>query len=110
MTTMTRTTSLTARISSAAMLALAALPLAALATNAHAGVSVKVSDLNLLSTNGQAAFSQRADQASRKFCADVRGVTAIESCRAGVREELAEKMEVVRLAQAAKAHQDFAAR
>ena len=107
---MTRTASLTSRISGVAMLALAALPLAALATNAHAGPAVKVSDLNLLSPAGQAVFTQRAEIAGRKFCAGIRGVTAIQTCRAGVREELAEKMEVVRLAQAAKAGQDFAAR
>ena len=106
---MTQTTSLTARISGVATLALAALPLAALATNAHAA-SVKVSDLNLLSPAGQATFVQRAESAGRKFCATKRGVTAYQSCRAGVRAELAEKMEVVRTAQLAKASPSFAAR
>ena len=107
---MTQTTSLTSRIAGVAMLALAALPIAALATNVQAAPSVRVGDLNLLAPAGQAVFAERAENAGRKFCAEVRGVSAIQSCRAGVREELAEKMEVVRLAQLAKSSPSVAAR
>lgn len=107
---MTQTNSLTARISSVAMLALAALPLAALATNAHAATAVKVGDLNLLSPAGQAAFNQRAEIAARRFCANERNLTAMKTCRAGVRAELSQKVEAVRAAQLAKATETLAAR
>ena len=107
---MTQTTSLTSRIAGVAMLALAALPVAALATNATAAPAVKVGDLNLTTAAGEAVFNQRSNAAARRFCAVERNFTAIQSCRAGVRAELSEKMEVVRTAQLAKANPAFAAR
>ena len=107
---MTQSLNLTNRIAGVAMLALAALPMAALATNAHAGAAVKVSDLNLLTADGQAQFEERVDVAASKYCVAERAIPNNRACRAGVRAELAEKVEAVRLAQLAKASQSFAAR
>ena len=106
---MTQTISMTSRISGLAMLALAALPMAALAGGAHAATVVKVSDLNLATAQGAATFQQRADSAALKFCADERSLTAHKACRAGVRAEVSEKGEAIRQAQAAQA-QTLAAR
>lgn len=103
-------TNLTNQISSLAMLALAALPMTALATASHAApASVKVADLNLASVEGVATFQQRADFASRKYCEEERALSARVTCRKGVRAELNEKMEVVRTAQIARSA-TFAAR
>lgn len=104
-------TNFASRISAAAMLALAALPIAALATGAHAApVSFKVSDLNLASPEGQTAYDQRAEAAGRKFCAAERAVAARTACRAGVKLELSEKLDVIRAAAVARDTQAFAAR
>jgi UrcA family protein len=97
------------RISSVAMLALAALPIAALPAQALAATTVKVSDLDLLSPQGVAAFEQRSDQAARTFCRNVFTLSRHASCRAGVKDELAEKVAVVRAAQLGRAT-TFAAR
>ena len=106
---MTQTISMTSRISGVAMLALAALPMAALATGAHAGTVVKVSDLNAASIEGQATFAQRADAASKEFCSVERSLTAVKACRAGARAELDEKFDVLRTAAIAQ-QKTFAAR
>ena len=102
-------TSFTSRIASLATLALAALPMAALATGAHAGTVVKVSDLNAASIEGQATFAQRADAASKEFCSVERSLTAVKACRAGARAELNEKFDVLRTAAIAQ-QKTFAAR
>jgi UrcA family protein len=47
------------------MLALAALPIAALATASHAQTVVKVADINVLTPQGVSEFNQRADAAGR---------------------------------------------
>ena len=106
---MTQTISMTSRISGLAMLALAALPVAALATNAHAA-SVRVSDLNPASIEGQATFAQRAQVAGRQYCADARSLTAVKACRSGVSVELNEKFDALRAAKLAQQNQTFAAR
>lgn len=105
---MQKTNTLTDRICSAAMMALAVLPMASLATAAHAA-TVKVSDLNLASPAGVAAYEARATQAARNYCSTERGVAAVEACRKGVTAELSEKLDAIRTAQAARA-QTFAAR
>src|SRR4051794_18964301 len=107
---MTQTTTFTARIASAAMLALAALPIAALTTAAHAATTVRVGDLNLATDQGLAAFHQRANHAAQTFCADQQGVAAERACRKGVKVELTEKMAILRDAQLAKSQPSFAAR
>jgi UrcA family protein len=85
----------TARIAGLATLALAALPVAALTTAAHAqGVAhqtVQVADLNLATAAGKAAFDRRVEAAARRFCTSERGMDMQASCRAGVRAEANEK-------------------
>ena len=108
---MQKINSLTSTISGIAMLALAALPIAALATGAQAApASVKVADLNLASQAGIAAFNQRAGFAARKFCNAELSLSARANCRHGVMVELTEKMDAIRTAQASRAATTFAAR
>ena len=106
---MTQQVSLISRMSSAAMLALAVLPMAALATAADAA-SVRVSDINLSTSQGVAAYEQRAERASLQYCAGERGFAAQKACRDGVKAELASKFETARVAQAANPSKTFAAR
>lgn len=102
---------LTHRISGLAMLALASLPMAALATASHAApASVKIADLNLASQEGVATFQRRVDYAARNFCTAERSLSSAASCRKGVRAELNEKMAAARTAQAARSGNTFAAR
>ena len=98
------------RISGIAMLALAALPIAALATASHAQTVVKVADINVLTPQGVSEFNQRADAAGRKFCLPERTVAGRASCVAGVKAELNEKLTSLRVAQLERASQSFAAR
>ena len=103
-------TNFASRISGVAMLALAALPIAALATAAHAQTVVKVADINLLSPQGVSEYSQRADAAGRKFCLPERSLAGRAACVAGVKVELNEQLATLRTAQLSRASQDFAAR
>jgi len=103
-------TNFTSRIAGLATLALGALPMLALSSVAHAGTTVKVSDLNLLTSQGVAAFEQRAEDAGRQFCRGRASVRTTRDCREGVREELAEKMAALRQAQLAQQAQTFAVR
>jgi UrcA family protein len=107
---MIKTASFTETACSLAMLALAALPIAALSTAAHA-TTVKVSDLNLATSEGVAKFQARAQHAGIEYCSSIGtlSLTARASCRQGVAAELAEKMVAARTAQAAKSA-TFAAR
>lgn len=98
-------------ISTVAMLALAALPIAALtATTAHAETRVHVADLNLASPQGMATYQQRAEVAVRDFCLTERTVGGRASCYRGVRAELNEKAATLRQAQIANGATNFAAR
>ena len=103
-------TDLTSKISGFAMLALAALPIVALAVPSNAQTVVKVADINLLSPQGVSEFNQRADAAGRKFCLPERTVAGRTSCRAAVKAELTEKLSVLRTAQLEQASATFAAR
>ena len=103
-------TDFASKISGFAMLALAALPIAALATASHAQTVVKVADINLLTPEGVAAYNQRADVAGRKFCLSERAVGAHASCLAGVKVELNEKLAAIRGARLEQASTTFAAR
>ena len=105
-----KTKSLTNRVSSVALLALAALPMVALASGAHAATTVRVSDLNLLSTDGVAAYQERANVAARAYCDDNAIIQQRMSCKAAVKAELADKMTALRQAQLAKASTALAAR
>jgi len=103
--------SFTNRLASAAMLALAALPMAALATAANAGPAVvSVNDLNLMTPQGNAMLEQRIDVAAQKFCLDRKAVSDVAVCRAGARAELVEKADSVRRAQQAALTHSYAAR
>lgn len=104
-------TSFATRISSVAMLALTSLPIAALATGAHAAPAVvRIADLNLASAQGAATFQQRAEAASLAYCTGERSLKSQETCRAGVRQELQEKFAVARSTQLAALTNTFAAR
>ena len=103
-------TNIASKISGVASLVLAALPIAALATAAHAQTVVKVSDINLLSPQGVSEFNERADAAGRKYCLPERTVAGRAACRVGVKAELNEKLSVLRTAQLEQASQAFAAR
>ena len=98
------------KVSGIAMLALAALPIAALATASHAQTVVKVADINVLTPQGVSEFNQRADAAGRKFCLPERTVAGRISCRAGVKAELNEKLAMIRTAKLEQASATFAAR
>lgn len=103
-------TNFTSRIAGVATLLLAALPMAALSTAAHAAPSVKVSDLNLLSPQGAAVLKQRTDHVVYKYCAHRKVATDRAACQRGVRAEIAQKAEVVRQQQLATLTMSFAVR
>ncbi|HZZ33146.1 MAG TPA: UrcA family protein [Phenylobacterium sp.] len=85
------TSRLTSRISGIAMLALAALPFAALTTAAHAGEHVRTGDLNLASPAGRMIFDQRVDHAAKHLCNVERSATNKAACQASVHAEANEK-------------------
>ena len=95
--------SFTARIAGAATLALAALPVVAIATSAQAApATVKVRDLDLNTTAGQMAFHQRAEQAAKAFCKGRTNPASLTrmgaTCVAAVKVEMTEKLELVQQA------------
>jgi UrcA family protein len=101
---------LTAQISGVAMLALAALPIASLPASALAApASVRIADINLLTSEGMSTFTKRADYAARDFCRDQRDLGAMAKCRVAVKAELNEKVAVIRAAKLERAT-TFAAR
>lgn len=104
-------TNLTSKISSVAMLALAALPIASLPASALAApASVRISDINLLTPEGMQTFQKRADYAARDFCRDEKSLSVAAGCRVAVKAELAEKVAVIRAAKLERASSTFAAR
>ena len=109
MTSFANKTDFASKISGIAMLALAALPIAALATASHAETSVRVSDINLMTPEGMATFNKRAQYAASSYCSEVLSLSAQAACRTGVKAELSEKVAVIR-AKAEHASQSFAAR
>ena len=103
-------TNFASKISGAAMLMLAALPMAALATGAHAQAVVKVADINVLTPQGMSTFNERANAAANRYCANELSLSARNACRVGVKAELNEKLAGVRTAQADRASKNLAAR
>jgi len=89
-------TTFAARFAGLATLALAALPIAALTTVAHAAThvpaAVRIADLDLASADGRATFDQRVDAAARKFCSSESSLDLKAGCAAGVRAEMNEKV------------------
>jgi UrcA family protein len=97
-------THVASRIAGLATLALAALPIAALSTAAHAAPGVvTVSDLDLNSAAGVAAFNQRAEAAAYSFCrSTIQPKSPLRnpaSCRAAIRIELTQKLPAAQYAQ-----------
>lgn len=82
-------TTLMSRIAAAATLALAAAPVAALVTPAHAAGQerVYVSDLNMATADGKATFEKRVDHAVRHFCSTEQNLGQRAACQTAVRDE-----------------------
>jgi UrcA family protein len=77
-----------ARFAGVATLALAALPIAALTTAAHAQTGkVYVADLNLASPAGQKAAVSRIVHLSHEMCANERNLTQKDACETAVSHE-----------------------
>ena len=99
-----------AQISGVAALALAALPMVALPAAAFAApASVRISDVNLLTADGMQTFQHRADYAARRFCETDKDLHVAAVCRKAVKQELNEKVAVIRAAKLEQAT-TFAAR
>jgi UrcA family protein len=85
-----------ARIATAAVIALAGLPVIAVtAANAQpAPARLQMSKLDLSSAKGAAAFNTRVDSIQRRFCADgqKRSLVDAAACRQAVRAEVMEKL------------------
>jgi len=89
---------------SAATLALAGLPIFALAGAAHAApVGVQVGDLNLNTVSGQRVLEQRTQIAAQAFCNQQSPTHVVDrrACRAGVEAEVIEKAAALRQTQLA---------
>ncbi|MFI4965555.1 MAG: UrcA family protein [Caulobacterales bacterium] len=87
---------ITARVAGLATLALAALPVAALTTAAHAQTAVPhervyIGDLKLGSASDRAIFAYRVDHVARKFCANEKNLDLKAACQSGVRIEANER-------------------
>lgn len=88
-------TNFAAKIAGVATLALAALPVAALTTAAHAAPkpqAIRVADLDLTTAAGKDAFEARVYKAGRAICRDARGLADTSACEAGVRAEANAKL------------------
>ena len=87
----------TARFAGLATLALAALPMAALTTAAHAQPASKmvVADLNLASPAGQRAATSRIAHLSHEFCATERNITQKAVCEDAITREAQEKVAAI---------------
>jgi UrcA family protein len=89
-------TNYASKIAGIAALALAALPLVAIAGIAEAApATVQISDLDLSTPEGQSQFKARVKSAAQDFCRE-RTITgsriSSRSCIAGVEAEMAEKL------------------
>lgn len=101
---------LTHRLAAVATLALAALPVAALTTTAHAAeYRVPVGDLQLGTAAGAARFDARLKMAVNALCEGQRGVTARSACESSVRAEAMDQLSAGQRRQLAWV-QSFAAR
>ena len=85
-------------VAGAATLVLAALPIAALSTAAHAApASIRVADLNLNAEAGQRVLSERVTHVASAYCRSHMVTTGSrvndrDTCMAGVRAEAAEQV------------------
>jgi UrcA family protein len=99
---------ITNTIASIASLLMAALPALALTSAAHAAPAhhaVQISDLNLASPAGQRVLSARTEMVANQVCkasgTAFQSLSDAQSCKAGVRAEVAEKAAAVRQTQVA---------
>lgn len=83
-----------AKFADAVTPALLALPLAiTVATVAHAQpTTVRFADLDLGSKAGQTALHARVETAASSFCGEERNLSVQAACKAGVRQEVQEKL------------------
>lgn len=101
---------LVAQISGVAALALAALPIAALPAAAFAAPhSVRISDINVTTDDGMQTFQRRAERVARNYCQTDKDLHLASVCRKAVKQELNEKVAVIRAAKLQQAT-TFAAR
>ncbi|RAK58846.1 UrcA family protein [Phenylobacterium hankyongense] len=99
-----------ARIAGLATLALAALPMVALTTAAHAApIRVHVADLDLATAAGKATADRRIQSVANQMCSDERNLSVLARCRAAVVAEGRDKLVILQQARLAKAS-TFAAR
>jgi UrcA family protein len=88
-------TNFTARIAGFATLALAALPIAALSSAAHATeYRISVADLNLATAQGAAKFDARLHRATNVICGSNRAIAERMECEAAVRAEAMDKLTI----------------
>jgi UrcA family protein len=81
-------------IAGIATLALAAIPMFALGTAAHAAqpVVVQVADLDVSTAAGARELDRRINTAASQFCEGSTRLTENASCKAAVRAEVSDKM------------------
>ena len=58
----------------------------------HAGRAVRIADLDMATSAGQAAFAQRVNHAAAQVCRGERDLTMQHACQIGVRVEIGEKL------------------
>ena len=86
-------TNFASKIAGLATLALAALPVAALTTAAHAApMKVAVSDLDLSTAAGQRAFDARVARVGAELCRGEGSLRGRDVCEGAVRAEAREKL------------------
>ena len=86
-------------VAGVATLALAALPMFAMATSAYAAqpVTVQVADLDLASTDGARELDRRVNAAAGAFCSDFTRIAENMTCKNAVHDEVEGKLEAMRI-------------
>ena len=104
----------TSTLAGVATLALAALPMFALATGAHAApAAVEVADIDTLSPAGAVAFDQRVEKAANRYCVKANPtarLTERHECLNAVRAEMADKFQARNTVLAARQGAQMAAK
>ena len=86
----------TARFAGLATLALAALPMAALTTAAHAQATrMVVADINFQTPAGQRTLAHRIAHVKHEICSTERNITQKQACEAAVASEAQEKVAAI---------------
>lgn len=104
----------TSTLAGVATLALAALPMFALATSAQAApVAVKVADIDTLSLAGAAAYDERVEKAANRYCVKANPtarLTERHACLNAVRAEMSDKFQARNTVLAARQGAQMAAK